>query len=208
MKKAIPILTASMLPLSAVAEFSYQYIEVRLIEQTVELDGGFNNDEIEGDGAGIYASFDINNVIIGIGHAEGEIDRVWGYDINDLDLDYDIETTSFFIGGHGEPNEQTSAWAGAQYTIEKHKTSLGDLDFDVLHLGGGIRYSPVRMLELNANAAFVYIKADQDGDDDNDIQLGIGARFQPLDWLSFGAGYKRQVDADSDIFTLDARFQF
>lgn len=206
MKKTL-IAAALLIPGAAMADFSYQYVEVSVIEQTAEVEGGFNNDEIEGDGAGIYGQLDINNILLGIGRTQGEIDRVWGYDINDLGLDYDIEATSFFVGGHGEPRDNLSAWAGAQYTLEKHKTSVGDVDFDVLHFGGGVRYSPVRMLELNANAAFVYIKSDDD-EDDNDIQMGVGIRFQPIEWLSFGAEYKVFFDADSNVFALDARFQF
>jgi hypothetical protein len=223
---AAALACAAITPALAEHPHSYRYVEGGWFDRTAEwdLEAGMPKDEVEADGWSIAGSFRTDGGALFQGYySEGDIDKAWGAKPSEIGnllgvgVDFEVRSWGVLVGGASYINDRTSAWAGFGYGRDELKLKFKglfteDYDIDQFSFGGGVRYTPIQMLEVNGGARLVHFRADEtdllDDYRDTDVEVTIGARFQPVRLVSIGASYARQLDAESEIIRADVRLQF
>lgn len=209
------------------ADHSYTYIEGARFDRSAEwdLDAGEDDDTVEADGWAVAGSYrTVSGVLFQAHYSDGEIDNAWGVKKSELEgelgsnVDFTIKSYGVFVGGANQINANLSAWGGFGYDREELELTAsgysGSIDYDIdeYSVGGGVRYTPIEYIEINGGARAIHFRADEtellSDYKDTDVEVHIGARVQPIKWVSVGVTYFRQIDADSDNLKLDARLQF
>ncbi len=210
MKKIAIVVAAAAFSASvlAIEPHSYTYLEAAWFDRT----DGDGDEKIESDGYSLVGSYRTSEgVLFQANYSDAEVDKVWGLSLSGSGVKADLRKYGVMVGGTGQATERTSFWGGVGFDREELKlkaSGIGSdkIDIDQWSFGGGVRHTLVDMLEVNAGLRVIHFRAD--GDSDNDAELSIGARFQPINWISAGVSFARLLDAETDVIKVDARWQF
>jgi len=198
---------------------NYTYIEASYWDYSMEYDAGLDNNEIEGDGYAVAASYQTEeNLVVRAYYAKGEIDSMFGLDLSGTGVSIDSEQFGIFVGGGGQVNERTSVVAGMNVGVRTLSLDVNDPGFslkgdaDIIDYGftAGARFWLTEMIELNGSIGWIRYDSDEDDLDysHNDVIGSVGVRFQPISQVSIGANYTALFDADDEQVSADIRYQF
>lgn len=195
--KAILTILIVLFSTSALAEFSYDFIEAAYIEVEFDDDPG---PDTELDGWGVEISKDLGEGIF-IAGSYSDLDiEIAGVDLGDLQ-DYALE-----IGGHSSITEQLDvvlSVALGQEDIEGIKTEYVAARF-------GLRYWIVDgLVEAGANAGYLNaFESDVALGNDDSALYSVELRLQPIPEASIGVSYGESAEFDDETLAVDLRYQF
>ncbi|HUH37964.1 MAG TPA: outer membrane beta-barrel protein [Spongiibacteraceae bacterium] len=195
-------------------DFNYNYVEVGYWDRSDVIDIDLRDDDVENDGYSLKLSLHTQGgLLFQLGARQGESDKYWGANAP-KGADTDLEAYSVLVGGANQYSADLSFWGGLGYERQDISLPYGGLatgysDLNTWSLGGGARYWLLPMVEVNGGLNYVHVKG---GDgltfNDNDLQVSVGARFEPIKWVSIGVGYDYRLDSGADALSADLRLQF
>lgn len=192
---AIAILTASTSAISR--EISWSYIQ----GEYASITNSSLNEDIDGDGLGIFGSFGITpNIALGAGYSGTSYDRYQGIDV-------DTSSLTFGVNVHTLIAPTTSIFGSFEVLKAKYEATDGfntiDDDDTGNIIGVGLRHMATEAIELDIG----FSRTDVFEDKSN--TLGLGARFyltgprrSKVNKISFGVGYSTGDDVDAFLFNL------
>lgn len=187
MRRACAIAALLSLSAAAAAEgLDYSYVQGSYSQ--VE----FDDIDVDGDGFGISGSFAIGSSFAIIA----------GYETGDLD--FDVETTGFEIGGlyHAPLSDNVDFVTTLSYvSVEFDVPGFGSADDDGFGVGAGLRAMASPKVELNGGISYVDFS---DGGDDT--TFGGGFRYHFTE--AFSAGLSGSWGDDASSYGINGRLSF
>ncbi len=177
------------------------------------IEGGYNQQEIKGDNGKTeidswytLGSIRKGNIVIQAAYERGDVDKVDGVDVGNLDVE--VDDISLFIGGVRDIGDDMTLLIGVSYSDEDLDSDVANVDAKIYRFGGELRYLATSRLELNGSLAYAHAEIDDD-DSEGDTELTLGLRYHITDHASFGIEYARLLDdSDTDLYSGNVRVQF
>ena len=183
-KQLVAVITAALASPIAIAQDAPSYTFAEIGYTNIDLDDGF-----DADGFKIKGSAGLGEYVF----ITGELAQTSG-DI--VGIDFDIDTTSFGIGGKYDLDNGGSVFAS--YTFGSWDVEGTDLDIDTLRIG--YRHMVSEALELNGSLT------SNDAEDETETGYQLGLAFAVNETVQITADYET-ID-NIDLLSVGARFSF
>jgi hypothetical protein len=197
MKKVLIGICLAM-PVAAMAQdFSYDFVEGAYVSSSAD-------DDFDSEGGAFAAGWSpMENVYTRFGAAYHTVD----------DSSIDLLGASATVGGYSSLTDSVDFYLGASAIWQRASDIPFTRDLDGYGLGAelGLRAWLFPQLEIDAGVSyFDLFEGDYDdlGADTNDFAAGLTARFYVTPVVSLNAGYSYAFDAESDTWSLGARYNF